>query len=98
MVNQRPKVFTWGTFDNLHEGHKEYLKRLHLLGRVYVIVIPSEKKFENSGYYPAKDAEIRKKDLLHFGQVENENLITDVFIDSLAAGLRTILEQQPELF
>ncbi len=94
----RPKVFTWGTFDHLHEGHKELLKRLNLLGTVYVIVVPSSKKFENSGYYPLKDAEERKKKLLHFGQVINTNLIADVFVDSYSDGLKSLLTHRPDIF
>ncbi|MGH7492631.1 MAG: adenylyltransferase/cytidyltransferase family protein [bacterium] len=98
MGNLRPKVFTWGTFDNLHDGHKEFLKRLSLLGILYVIVIPSEKKIENSGYRPIKDTETRKNDLLYFGRVENDNLIEEVFIDSYSEGLKSLLEIRPQIF
>jgi cytidyltransferase-like protein len=98
MSTQRPKVFTWGTFDNLHDGHKEFLRRLSLLGRLYVIVIPSENKYENNGYYPEKDAPARKQELLFFGKIENNNLIEDVFIDSYSKGLRVLLEHNPDIF
>lgn len=93
-----PKVFTWGTFDGLHEGHKEFLKRVAQFGKLHVIVIPSAKKFENSGYYPVKTEDERRSDLLHFGKVENDNLIEDVFIDCFDYGLKSLITIQPDIF
>ena len=92
------KVFTWGTFDHIHEGHKEFLKRIAQLGKLYVIVIPSKNKLENSGYYPNKSETDRKINLLNFGQKENLNLIEDVFIDSYSAGLNSLLAIRPDIF
>lgn len=97
MDSCRPKIFAWGTFDNLHEGHKDFLKRIALLGKLHIIVVPSEKKYENSGYYPLKDAESRKYDLMRFSE-ENDNLIEAVHIDSYSNGLKSMLEHDPDFF
>lgn len=98
MSNRVLNVFTWGTFDCLHDGHKEFLKKIGQLGRLYIIVIPSQKKFENSGYVPVKDEFQRRADLLHFGKVETIDLIEEVFIDCFEYGLKSILEVRPEIF
>ncbi|MCL4708556.1 adenylyltransferase/cytidyltransferase family protein [bacterium] len=91
-------VFTWGTFDCLHDGHKEFLKRLRQLGKLNVIVIPSEKKIENNGYRPLKDEFQRRDDLLNFGKIENQDLIEQVYIDCFDYGLASILAKRPNIF
>lgn len=92
------KICTWGTFDCLHDGHKEFLRKVSLLGELYVIIVPSHIKFENSGYYPLKDEKERKTDLLHFGKGESENLIADIIIDCFEDGMHSLLQIQPDFF
>lgn len=92
------KVFVWGTFDCLHQGHKEFLLRAKQLGELYVIIIPSHIKYINSGYFPLKSEFKRKNELIQFGKVKIKNLIENVFIDCFTYGLKTLLTIQPDIF
>jgi len=94
----RPKVFTWGTFDQLHTGHKEFLRRLSKIGRLYVIIIPSEIKCTNTGLYPIQSEQERRNALLRFSKNDEEVIIEEVFIDSYSKGLSSLVNHRPEFF
>lgn len=92
------KICTCGTFDGLHEGHKELIKRIGNWGKLYVIIIPFQRKKENSGYFPSKSDRQRRRELLFFGQIENRNLIEEVYIDSYSDGFNSLLAIRPDIF
>lgn len=94
----RLKICTWGTFDCLHDGHKEFLRKLSFVGELYVIVVPSKIKLENSGYLPRRNEFERKNDLVRFGQIENPGLIAGVFIDYFTNGLDSLCQINPHIF
>lgn len=91
------RVLVWGTFDALHNGHKEFLKKARNYGRLYVIIVPSFMKQINKGYLPKKDEYQRRKELLYFGKVENDNLIENVYIDCFTYGMKSIFLIQPDI-
>ena len=68
-------VATWGAFDCLHDGHKKFLLKASEFGKLNVIIIPSQIKFINKGYYPIKNEFDRKNDLLYFGKILHKNVI-----------------------
>lgn len=89
------RIVTWGTFDCLHEGHKEFLVNASKLGTLYVIVIPSQVKRINGGHLPFESEFVRKKKLLQFGK--NNNIIEDVYIDCYMYGLKSMLLVRPDI-
>ena len=92
----KPKVFIWGTFDCLHNGHKHFLMKASQFGILYVIVVPSFAKVINKEYCPKKTEVERKNDLIHFGKVEN-NIIENVFIDCFQYGLKSLMLIKPDV-
>jgi len=93
----QPKVVTWGTFDCLHDAHKEFLQKASKFGRLYVIIIPSYVSCFNKGYLPDKNELERKSDLLKFGKIENNNIIEHVYIDCYQYGLKSMLLIKPDI-
>lgn len=93
----QPKVATWGTFDCLHDGHKEFLIKASRLGKLFVIVVPSFAKVFNKEYKPNKTALERRADLIQFGKVHN-NIFQDVLIDCYQFGLRSLILLKPDVF
>ena len=58
------KVICFGTFDILHEGHKEFLKDAKKQGDYLdVIIISNKAVFENKGEYPINSQEKRIENL-----------------------------------
>lgn len=46
------KVLTFGTFDHLHEGHKEYLRYAQSKGELFVVVARDANVQQVKGYQP----------------------------------------------
>lgn len=91
-----PKVATWGTFDCLHEGHKEFLLKASQLGKLFVIVVPSFAKVFNKEYKPIKSVIERRADLIQFGKFHN--IIENVLIDCYQFGLKSLILLKPDIF
>jgi len=89
----RKKIIVWGKFDEIHNGHLEFLKNARKLGdELYIVIIPDKKVKENSGNLPVKTAKLRKKMLVEL------NFVTDVYIDCLSDGLKSVLKLNPDVF
>lgn len=87
------KVAVWGTFDNLHEAHIQFLKRARSLGdELLVVIIPDKCVLENKKRLPKISAELRRQQILQLGY------ITNVVIDSLDKGLSSLLKYNPDIF
>jgi cytidyltransferase-like protein len=87
------KVVVWGTFDLLHEAHKEFLQKAKKLGDwLAVIVIPDEAVIENKGKPPIFTQKERVNNLKKLEYVD------EVFIDSLSRGLNSLIKLKPDIF
>ena len=87
------KVVVWGTFDLLHEGHIKFLQDAKSIGdQLIVIVIPDTIVIENKGRMPFDPQDKRKK------KIEDTNIASAVFIDSLSEGLRSVKKIKPDVF
>lgn len=91
-----PKIATWGTFDCLHDGHKEFLFKASQLGKLFVIVVPSFAKIFNREYKPQKSAFERRADLIQFGK--DHGIIENVLIDCYQFGLKSLILLKPDIF
>lgn len=96
-LDQPKVVATWGTYDCLHDGHKEFLLKASRLGKLFVIVVPSFAKVFNKEYKPHKTALERRADLIEFGKVHN-NIFQDVLIDCYQFGLKSLILLKPDVF
>ena len=86
------KVATWGTFDLLHEGHHNLLRRAKDLGDfLAVIIIPDQEVHENKGRYPINNQEERAQNVRDFPFVD------EVYIDSLTSGLESVIALKPDI-
>ncbi|MFA5188722.1 MAG: adenylyltransferase/cytidyltransferase family protein [Patescibacteria group bacterium] len=86
-------IATWGTFDNLHEGHLEFLNAAKLLGnKLFVIIVPDEAVMENKGHLPLQDENLRKSNLEKLGFIDK------VFIDSFDKQLESLKQINPDIF
>ena len=94
---EKQKIVTWGTFDCLHDGHKEFLLKASQLGKLSVIVVPSFAKIFNKEYKPRKSAFDRKADLIQFGKA-HDNIIENVLIDCYQYGLKSLILLKPDIF
>lgn len=92
MESQKKNVFVWGTFDILHDGHREFLTRAGQYGKVHVLLMPNLRvwPFKNLYY----DEVTRQKNLLETGLVEN--VIIDCF--SSSGELKTLDKIKPDVF
>ena len=87
------KVAVWGVFDQLHEGHLEFLKNASKLGNeLYVIIVPDKAVKENKDKSPINNAEERKNMILELDFVEG------AYVDCLSSGLESILNLKPDIF
>ena len=82
----------WGTFDNLHDGHREFLEQASRLGILYVIVVPDDAVLENKGHTPLFSAEERA------AQLRMLPFVAGVQIDSWSGGLESLRILQPNYF
>lgn len=88
----KENIAVWGTFDLLHEGHRQFLKKAAKLGKLHVILIPDEQVLKNKGYLPDNDTEIRKKNL------EKLPFVECVYIDCIEMGLESVNYIKPHYF
>ncbi len=87
------KVATCGTFDILHEAHKELLRKARRLGdSLAVIIVPDKIVFENKGRLPINNQEERKNN------VKRLPFVNEVYIDCLSEELESLVALQPDIF
>jgi len=87
------KVATWGTFDLLHDGHKEFLRQARELGdRLAVVVVPDRVAYENKKRFPLHSQDFRA------AQLQALPYVNEVYVDSLADGLISMVNYKPEIF
>lgn len=91
-VRSHKLAVVWGTFDNLHNGHREFLERASSLGSLHVIVVPDDAVFENKGRPPLFSAEERAS------QLRALPCIAGVLIDSWQDGLESLRSLRPDYF
>lgn len=89
------KVFCWGTFDKLHEGHLEFLKDAKSKGDSLTVIVVSDKAvYQNKGKFPKENQKERIKKIKEKG-------IADKIIyavDNCKSNFKLILELKPDIF
>lgn len=88
------KVCCWGTFDLLHEGHKEFLKKAKELGdHLIVIVIPDRSVLINKKRNPIHSQDERAEAVKNLEFVDE--VIKNINFDDTLKNLEII---KPDLF
>lgn len=88
------KVFVWGKFDGLHNGHFEFLENAKKQGdELYVIVIPGIHIIKDGGKMYFSDEERKNK-------LSDTRLVKKVLITSLREGddFSEVLRIKPDIF
>jgi cytidyltransferase-like protein len=87
------RVAVYGTFDILHEGHFEFLRKARQYGDwLGVILIARKFVMENKALAPIHTVHERRDALLRTG------LVDAVFVDSVSQGLRCLDIIEPDIF
>lgn len=86
------RAFTWGTFNLIHDGHKELLLNIKsICDEIHIILIPNIEVFNNKNYVPL-DWGTRRIN------IENLGLISHIHYDSYNLGLKSVLKFKPDFF
>jgi len=86
------RTFTWGTFNVLHDGHKEFLINIRSsCDEMHIILIPDIEVFRNKIYMPL-DWTTRQINLERLG------LARHIHYDSYNLGLKSLLKFKPDFF
>jgi len=89
------KVFCWGTFDKLHEGHRKFLENAKSKGdHLTVIVISDKNAYKNKGRFPEEKQKKRIEEI-------NKISIADEIIcasDNCASNFELIIGLKPDIF
>ena len=74
-IKNMHKVLTFGTFDRLHPGHKNFLEQAKSHGDYLVVVVARDENVKDiKGSYPSDDEKTRKKNL------ENLDIVDEVIM------------------
>ena len=85
-------AFTWGTFNVLHDGHREFLLNIKsICDEIHIILIPNIEVFRNKNYIPV-DWITRSANLEKLG------LASHIHYDSYNLGLKSVLKFKPDFF
>lgn len=87
------KVITYGTFDLLHEGHTNLLRRAKALGDYLIVGLSSDEFALFKGKKTVLDFDTRKKMLEECGYVDEV-----IFIDSFYNEIIEAVERKPDIF
>lgn len=86
------RAFTWGTFNAIHDGHKELLLSITAIcDEMHIILIPDAEVVINKNYIPLS-WERRRRNLARLG------LASRIHYDSYNLGLKSVLEFKPDFF
>ena len=86
------RAFTWGTFNVLHDGHKEFLLNIRsICDEMHIILIPDIEVLTNKNYVPLS-WDTRRANLASLG------IATHIHYDSYNLGLKSLLKSKPDLF
>lgn len=92
-MKNKKVVCCWGTFDLLHEGHKEFLEDAKCQGTfLYVVVVPDEAVYQNKDRRPKQKQSDRANALLQTGLVDR------VFQPELNQSFALVLSIKPDVF
>jgi len=65
------RAFTWGTFNILHDGHREFLQNIQLIcNEIHIVLIPDTEVFKNKNYIPLNWS-TRKANIEKFGSLNH---------------------------
>jgi len=86
------RAFTWGTFSQIHDGHKQFLQNIKsICDEIHIILIPELEVFRNKNYTPI-DWIARRINL------DNLGLAIHIHYDSYNLGLKSVLKFKPDFF
>jgi len=86
------RAFTWGTFNVLHDGHKEFLLNIKsICDEMHIILIPDNEVFRNKNYMPLDWSKRRTN-------IESLGLASHIHHDSYNLGLKSLLKFKPDFF
>jgi cytidyltransferase-like protein len=86
------RAFTWGTFNLIHDGHKQLLLNIKsICDEIHVILIPNSEVLKNKSYI-SLDWSTRKRN------IENLGLVSHIHYDSYNLGLKSVLKFKPDFF
>ena len=86
------RAFTWGTFNLIHDGHKQFLLNIKpICDEIHVILVPDIEVFTNKNYI-ALNWETRRTNLARLG------LASHIHYDSYNLGLKSLLKFKPDFF
>ena len=86
------KVMATGTFDLLHPGHIDFLKRAKREGDYFIVVIARDETVEQEkGKTPSWDQEKRKAEIEHLGIADK------VVIGNPGDKLKIVEEEKPDI-
>ncbi len=89
------KVFCWGTFDKLHNGHLEFLKDAKSRGDSLTVIVISDKSvFENKKKFPKENQEERLRKIKETG-IANEVIAVG---DNYKLNFKRVSELKPDIF
>lgn len=87
----------WGTFDCLHDGHRQFLKNAGENGNLFVVVVPDFVKAINAGYFPDQPAPVRLEAVTNFCRHEPSITFAGAAVDCLDCGLSSALRIRPDV-
>lgn len=89
------KVFCWGTFNKLHEGHKKFLEDAKSKGdHLTVIVVSDEAVYENKGKFP------EEKQKKRIGKIKKISIADKIICasDNYTSNFELIARLKPDIF
>lgn len=88
------KVLCFGTFDILHQGHKEFFEDAKKQGNFLGVIVISDKTvYENKKHYPVNNQETRAKNLKQIKVIDEVIQVGD----NLNSNLRLIKSFSPDV-
>ena len=86
------RTCTWGTFNVLHDGHKQFLLNIKsICDEIHIILIPDIEVFRNKNYIPLY-WNTRRTNLERLG------FVSHIHCDSYNLGLKSFLKFKPDFF
>lgn len=89
------KIFCWGTFDRLHEGHIKFLEDAKSKGDHLTVIVVSDKQvYKNKGKFPKENQKERIK------KIRKTNIADEIIcaVDNCQSNFELISELKPDIF